>query len=305
MIEETVYIIFTYWLRSGVFRYIKLLYMVRRLQKSNSTLGDVFQTFVAKHPRKACFIFEDREWTFQEVNEFANRVANHFQLNGFKSGDVVGLFMDNRPEFVATWIGLSKIGIVVPLINTNLRQSALLHSITVANCNALIYGESLRPAIEELRDQLPDSLVLYQFNDSPATTVQSHVKDLGKLMEVCSAENIVSKDTSFKHHNKVLYIYTSGTTGLPKAAVISHSRYVFIAAGIHYIANFSTDDIYYTPLPLYHTAGGVMSVGQALLFGSTVVIRKKFSASGYFADCKKYNCTVSTLLSITVVSNNN
>lgn len=43
----------------------------------------------------------------------------------------------------------------------------------------------------------------------------------------------------------------------------------------------------------YHTAGGVMSIGQALLFGSTVVIRKKFSASGYFSDCQKYNCTVS------------
>lgn len=56
---------------------------------------------------------------------------------------------------------------------------------------------------------------------------------------------------------------------------------------------FKNDDIYYTPLPLYHTAGGVMSMGQALLFGSTVAIRKKFSASGYFADCKKFDATVS------------
>lgn len=58
------------------------------------------------------------------------------------------------------------------------------------------------------------------------------------------------------------------------------------------MANFQSDDIFYTPLPLYHTAGGVMSVGQALLFGSTVVIRKKFSASGFFPDCQKYKCTV-------------
>lgn len=95
-----------------------------------------------------------------------------------------------------------------------------------------------------------------------------------------------------KHHKQLLCIYTSGTTGLPKAAIITHSRYIFIAAGIHYVANFQKDDIFYTPLPLYHTAGGVMSVGQALLFGSTVVIRKKFSASNYFPDCQKYKCTV-------------
>lgn len=101
-----------------------------------------------------------------------------------------------------------------------------------------------------------------------------------------------SSANSDTHHNQLLYIYTSGTTGLPKAAVITHSRYIFIAAAIHFMANFQPDDIFYTPLPLYHTAGGVMSVGQALLFGSTVVIRKKFSASGYFPDCQKYKCTV-------------
>lgn len=206
--------------------------------------------------------------------------------------------MENRPEFVCTWLGLSKIGVVVPLINTNLRQTALLHSITVANCNALIFGEALLPAIEEIQQSLPDSMVLYQYNDTyttadPQRPIQSHFKDLAKLMQICSAENIIVKDDTYRHHNKLLYIYTSGTTGLPKAAVISHSRYIFIAAGIHYVANFRPDDIFYTPLPLYHTAGGVMSVGQALLFGSTVVIRKKFSASGYFGDCQKYKCTVS------------
>lgn len=51
--------------------------------------------------------------------------------------------MENRPEFVAIWLGLSKIGIVIPLINHNLRKQSLLHSITIGNCTALIYCESL------------------------------------------------------------------------------------------------------------------------------------------------------------------
>lgn len=101
-----------------------------------------------------------------------------------------------------------------------------------------------------------------------------------------------------EHHDDLLYIYTSGTTGLPKAARITHSRYIYITAAIHYLAAFRTKDIFYTPLPLYHTAGGVMSIGQALLYGSTIVIRKKFSASSYFADCAKYKCTVSLLIFI-------
>jgi AMP-binding enzyme len=79
---------------------------------------------------------------------------------------------------------------------------------------------------------------------------------------------------------------------LPKAAVITHSRYIYIAAAIHKVADFRDEDVYYSPLPLYHTAAGCMSIGQMLIFGSTVVIRKKFSASAFFSDCAKYNATV-------------
>lgn len=122
---------------------MKLLSLVRRCQRKNVAICDLFHHHVAKHPQKACIIFEGKEWTFRDVNEFSNRIANLFQQHGFKRGDVVGLFMENRPEFVATWLGLSKIGVIVPLINTNQRQASLIHSIEIAKCQALIYGESL------------------------------------------------------------------------------------------------------------------------------------------------------------------
>lgn len=98
---------------------------------------------MAKHPQKTCIIYEGQEWTFLEINEFSNRIANLFQQQGYKKGDVVGLYMENRPEFVATWLGLSKIGVIVPLINTNLRQASLVHSVQIAKCQGLIFGESL------------------------------------------------------------------------------------------------------------------------------------------------------------------
>lgn len=141
------------------------------------------------------------------------------------------------------------------------------------------------------------SFSLYQLNeDSQSPLADKETKNLAELLQTASKVDVVQSaytKSQNTHHDQLLYIYTSGTTGLPKAAVITHSRYIFIAGAIHFMANFLPDDIFYTPLPLYHTAGGVMSVGQALLFGSTVVIRKKFSASGYFPDCQKYKCTVS------------
>jgi len=61
-----------------------------------------------------------------------------------------------------------------------------------------------------------------------------------------------------------------------------------------------TNDIQYTPLPLYHTAGGMLGVGQALIYGTTVVIRKKFSASAFWKDCIKYRVTVNIFINFSM-----
>lgn len=95
---------------------------------------------VKKHPSKLCFIFEDQTWTYQQVEEHANRVANYFHDAGFRKGDVVSVFMENSPQTIFFWMGLSKIGVVSALINFNLRLETLAHSINAAESKALIFG---------------------------------------------------------------------------------------------------------------------------------------------------------------------
>ncbi|XP_061402933.1 long-chain fatty acid transport protein 4 [Musca vetustissima] len=277
---------------TALYAYFKLLHLIKKYEKKNMTIADIFHANVSKNPDKLVIVSETQSWTFRQLNEYSNRIANVFHSHGYKKGDVVALLMENRAEFVGTWLGLSKIGVITPLINTNLRGPSLLHSITVAKCSALIYSESFTEAIEFILKDLPSNVALYQYNEEPRTAVSGNAKDLKELLETACKDKLPASAERPSHHDKLLYIYTSGTTGLPKAAVISHSRYLFIAAGIHFTLRFEQKDTFYTPLPLYHTAGGIMSMGQGLLFGSTVAIRKKFSASGYFADCVKFNATV-------------
>ena len=68
--------------------------------------------------------------------------------------------------------------------------------------------------------------------------------------------------------------------------------------GVTLCGDITSDDIIYCTLPLYHTNGGVLSSGQMIYMGATLVIRKKFSASNFWLDCIKYKCTVSCLLYI-------
>ncbi|XP_044596472.1 long-chain fatty acid transport protein 4-like isoform X3 [Cotesia glomerata] len=273
-------------------RFIRLMWAIKCHEKKNRSVADVFQQFVAKHPNKSCFVFEDREWTFQEIEDLSNKVAYVFKSHGYRKGDVVALLMENRPEYVAIWLGLSKLGVTIPLINTNLRKTSLLHCINVARCQALIFSDELSESVSEIASSLDAKIALYKF-DGKLNTNSSGLKekDLSVLLDDASSSPLVLQEKG-TYNDKLMYIYTSGTTGLPKAAVITNYKFMFIAGAMYYLGKFKTSDRFYTPLPLYHTAGGIVCVGQVLLQGATCVIRKKFSASAYFDDCRKYNCTV-------------
>lgn len=82
------------------------------------------------------------------METYSNGVANYFIERGYAKGDCVALFMENRPEYVGLWLGLAKIGVIPALINYNLRQSSLLHTINVAECRAIIYGAELEYGIQ-------------------------------------------------------------------------------------------------------------------------------------------------------------
>lgn len=99
-----------------------------------------------------------------------------------------------------------------------------------------------------------------------------------------------------KMSDKLYYIFTSGTTGLPKAAVIRHHRYIWIGMILHNLFNISDDDILYLTLPQYHNNAGTIGSCQGVILGTGIVLREKFSASQFWDDCIRYNCTVSIFL---------
>ncbi|XP_044268759.1 long-chain fatty acid transport protein 4 [Tribolium madens] len=275
----------------ALYKYVRLLIQIKSWQREDVTLADIFRRNVKRHPNKPCILFEDQEWSFAQLEDYSNKVANVFKSHGYKKGDVVALFLENRPEFIALWLGLSKLGVITPLINTNQRLDSLVHSITIAGSHAVIFGSDLTDAIIDIFEKIESKVTFYQLCVNDKLNVDQRFRDLQQLIND-APPTPPSISEKLHHHDRLVYIYTSGTTGLPKAAVINSSRYIFIAAAIHWLAGFKSSDCFYTPLPLYHTAGGCMSVGQMLIYGATLVIRKKFSASAYFSDCEKYKCTI-------------
>ncbi|XP_077382358.1 long-chain fatty acid transport protein 1a [Festucalex cinctus] len=266
-----------------------------RYMRDGSNIVTIFAQTVKRNPNKIALIYEatGESWTFTQLDQLSNSVANWGRSQGWITGDVVALFMESRPLQVALWLGLAKVGVEAALINFNLRKDSLLHCIGVSRSRAIVFGAELADAMLEISASISQSMVRFCTGD-----LNTHH---GAYLGATPLDPILASTPRHyplpcvKHkgmNDCLFYIYTSGTTGLPKAAIVVHSRYYRIAAFGYYAFRMRPDDIIYDCLPLYHSAGNIMGVGQSLINGLTVVVKKKFSASRFWDDCIKYNCTV-------------
>ena len=95
---------------------------------SQTLITDDFEYAVDRYRHNAYCRFEGDVWSYDDLENFANRIAHWALEQGLKKGDAVALYMENCPEYVGVWFGLSKIGVVSALINNNLSDQALAHS---------------------------------------------------------------------------------------------------------------------------------------------------------------------------------
>ena len=127
---------------------------------------------------------------------------------------------------------------------------------------------------------------------SPSDPPHVEQKQATGELPTCSLVSIMMPCHSPPTDN-ACYIYTSGTTGFPKACQIPHVKYSMVAFAFKMMTEIISSDVLYATLPLYHSSAGIITAGQTLFYGSTLVIRDKFSASNFWTDCIKYKCTVS------------
>uniref|UniRef100_A0AAQ5Z275 Very long-chain fatty acid transport protein n=1 Tax=Amphiprion ocellaris TaxID=80972 RepID=A0AAQ5Z275_AMPOC len=260
---------------------LRVKFSMYRNLRNRSTIPSLFAQMVTLHPDKPALIYEatGEVWSFRELQERCHAVAHWALAQGWAEGDVVALYLESQPLVVALWLGLAMVGVEAALINYNLRLDSLLHCVKVSRARAVVFGT-------ETTEEIEGETEICQGLMGESGCIPHMSKHKGFL------EHPLKKCLPSLHADRLFYIYTSGTTGMPKAAIVVHSRYYRIAAFGFHSFGLRHDDIIYNCLPLYHSAGTIMGVGQCLLFGSTVVIRRKFSASRFWDDCVKHNCTV-------------
>ena len=235
-------------------------------------------------------LLSDREClTYRQLSQRVNQYARWALDQGVGKGDVVGLLMTNRPEYIAVWLGITSVGGVVSLLNTNLAGPSLAHCIRAVSPKHLIVAAEFAQQFVATLPHLSDA--------PPTIWIHGDGHDLGPRIDIEIEQKsgaALSKNERRPPNieDRALYIYTSGTTGLPKAANISHARVMQWGHWFAGMMGTQPTDRLYNCLPMYHSVGGVLSPGAILVAGGALVIREKFSASNFWSDVIHWDCTM-------------
>jgi fatty-acyl-CoA synthase len=275
------------------FKFIRaLIRTLRRVGSISSQSGqlvcDDLEDAVDAWRERPAISFEGATLSYGELDALANRYAHWAIEHGLRRGHTVALFMANRPDYLAVWYGLSKVGVATALINNNLVGEPLAHCLNISGASQVIADTEGAAPIEAIRTSLQRPATVWVLGEA-----HGEQRDLANALKSCSAlrpgrtarEDILAGETA-------LYIYTSGTTGPPKAARVTHVRAQLYMRGFAAATNARESDRVYITLPMYHATGGLCATGAVLLAGGSMVLKTRFSASGFWADVNAEGCTM-------------
>eukprot|EP00466_Bigelowiella_natans_P021293 jgi/Bigna1/82933/fgenesh1_pg.99_\ len=283
---------------------LKTRIAMRRFVKNRRSVPEEFEARVAASPHASAVSFAGREWSYSDLDDYANRVAVWaLQRKKMKKGDVVAIMMGNRPEFIGVWLGLSKVGVIGALLNVNLRGRSLHHCIATTTPKAVISESCFTGSVIEMCTKLCIPCFEVAAAESPslslspsATTAAGGGGGIEALDPGLSSIHISSSssppssspskkaaammDSKRGESKQVLfYIFTSGTTGLPKAWRSPHST----ASDPSISSGRRRSAI---------TSEGMIGVSMSWYAGATLILSRKFSASKFFSECCSTRATV-------------
>ena len=274
--------------KSSAKSWLKAIGLTSRIESEPHRLfADVVEEWALRQPLRPALLSDGGSFTYSELAGRINRYARWARGLGIRRGSTVGLMMPNQPDYLACWLGISKVGGTVALINTRLVDRSLAHCIDAAQADHLVLAAECTNAFESARPHLKHMPRLWRLGAGDAGA------DLDAALAAMDSQPLSAAERGEVTINDVaLLIYTSGTTGLPKAANVSHRRILSWGGWFAGLTDASAHDRLYDCLPLHHSVGGVVAPCSMLRAGGSVVIAEKFSANAFWDDIVRYDCTV-------------
>jgi fatty-acyl-CoA synthase len=246
------------------------------------TIADLVRARDTDRDRQA-LLFEDERHTWGDFLDACAARAAYLEAT-LRPGEPphVGVLFDNIPEY-AMWLAAAAVtGSVVVGINPTRRGAELARDITHTDCQLVVTEGRHVHLLDGLdlgavRDQVLD-VDSPEYGEVLASHAGAQLSDVGQ-------DAPVDDDTLF------MLLFTSGTSGAPKACLLSQGRLARMSQGLAMGLGFGPDDVLYCVMPLFHSNCIITSYAPWLISGSTLALRRRFSASGFVPDVRKFGAT--------------
>lgn len=246
-----------------------------------NTIPEVLAAKAEALGSKPLLRFEDQTYSYEDIHRLSNRVANALSDAGISKGDNTALMLPNSPEFLISWFGAGKIGAPVVPVNVALKGEGLRHILQGSDSKALIVYRDYWPQVAPVLPEGIRSVI------SVGGAIEGEAASLESFLESApDAEPGIELEPS----DLMMIMYSSGTTGLPKGVVIPQMQ---IMGGplLLQFAGVGPSDRLYTCLPLFHANAAVISVWGAIGLGTTLALGRRFSASRFWDEIRRYDAT--------------
>lgn len=259
------------------------------------TMAERIEESAVRFATRPCILYGIEHYDYDQTNRRINQVAHAAHGLGLRRGDVVALCMENRPAFLFAWLGLAKLGVTVVFLNTNVSGKPLVHALQATGAKLAIVGEECLGLFAAT--ELPADLRCWLWPDAErpaeAGLRACCALDLARAAAQAPDSNPPAEwRAGLVAGDPALYIFTSGTTGLPKAAVISHARWLITGDVMEATMGVQASDRFYCFLPLYHGAASLSAGATAFAAGASLLLRRKFSRSEFWPDVRRHQVTI-------------
>ncbi|MFM7389543.1 MAG: acetate--CoA ligase [Vampirovibrionales bacterium] len=241
-------------------------------------------------------LFEDERYTFSQLSQVSNQVANALHGLGMHAGERAFIFLDRIPELYISVFGCLKHQLVTGPLFSAFGHDAILDRLQDSEARLVITSPSLKPRIDAIRHQLPKlAFVIVVERHEPHLTVP-----LDATKGEFAYESLVhSASTSYNvpytpPETLSIMHYTSGTTGKPKGAVHTHQAVVSQSVTAKYVLDLEgSHDVYWcTADPGWVTGTSYGMFGPWSLGVTQVVYAGGFNPEVWYRLMQTYGVTV-------------
>lgn len=250
--------------------------------------GRLLAEKAAAAPDREYLLFDDSRMTLGQLDGWTNRIAHGLQALGVGPGSHVSVMLPNSPRWLALFFALQKLGICVVPINVALKGESLAYVLDHSDSVALVIDPAYAEVLADVRERAPKlKHVIFDTADAPEFKLPAG--DLG--LEEITSDDKSAPDVRIDPEAISVLMYTSGTTGLPKGVVMRFGNADARRSEPLAMMFYKEEDVLYTCLPLFHANALFISVMCALHCGGRLALGRRFSASRFWDEARRYKAT--------------